>query len=224
MQEYRDRAAPAVPSPRRLIRGIEARLRRGRGIVEFDDSPECLLRIAAGHADRAAILADGTRLQSGDAIVEIHLWNDHIAPIPARGPEFRWAVRTRRQFERSLRLLADHLDATPEFDDAVALVMKPAFAGRQLDRSIRRIVEKHGFDGVPAGAHAGATNAAHRFLDNLWLFLLAWTFNRQSLRGRPFRQIRQEFWVSRARLRTLFGARPVTPRDDAARAAPPLAE
>jgi hypothetical protein len=224
MQEYSDRAAPAVPSPRRLIRGIEARLRRGRGIVEFDHSPECLLRIAAGHAERAIVLADGTRLRSGDAIVEIHLWNDHVAPIPARGPEFRWAVRTRRQLERSLRLLADHLETTPEFDDAVALVMKPAFVGRQLDRSITRILQKHGFDGVPTGAHADTTNAAHRFLDNLWLFLLAWTFNRQSLRGRPFRQIRQEFWMSRARLRALFGARPVTPRDGAARAAPPLAE
>lgn len=223
MEDFGDRAVPAVPTPRRVIRGIEARLRRAHGIVEFDDRADCLLRIAPGRTDRAFVLADGTRLGHSDAIVEIHLWNDHVAPIPARGPDFRWAVRTRRQFERSLRLLAAHLAAAPELGDARALVMRPAFAGRQLDRNLTRILQKHGFHSMPAGANAGPANAAHRFLDNLWLFLLAWTFNRRSLRGRPFRQIRQEFWMSRAHLLAQYGTGRLTPRDAAARASPPPA-
>lgn len=218
MDELGDRAVPAVPTPRRLIRGIEARLRRAHGIVEFDDRADCLLRVAPGRIDRALVLADGTRLCRGDATIEIHLWNDHVAPIPPRGPDFRWAARTRRQFERSLRLLAAHLAAAPEFGEAAALVMRPAFAGRQLDRNLTRILQKHGFHPVPAGAAAGPTNAAHRFLDNLWLFLLAWTFNRRSLRRRPFRQIRQEYWMSRACLMAQYGTAQLTPRDASVRA------
>jgi hypothetical protein len=190
---------------RQLIRGIDACLRRGIGIVEFEQGEDALVRIGAGRAERDTQLSDGTRIQPDDPVLELHFWNEHLMTLPSAGPTLRWAVTTRRQVTRSLHRLAAYLQRAPDLREVKALRIRPAFAGRDLARNLDWIVAKHGFE-VATDQHDPARPVgAYRWLDNLWLWLLTWTFNPRSLRGRRFRRTRQEFWMSRAKFIALYG-------------------
>jgi hypothetical protein len=61
-----------------LIRAIDFLLRRLMGIVELDSAEDSLIRIELRQAVRGVRLADGTHLQPGDAVLELHLWNAHL--------------------------------------------------------------------------------------------------------------------------------------------------
>jgi len=203
---------------RKLIRGIDACLRRGIGIVEFEHSDEALLRIGVALAEREVRLSDGTRLRAGDALLELHLWNEHLPIPPSSDPTLRWAASTRRQVTRSLRRLAAHLQATRDLREVRALRIKPAFAGRSFARNLDWIAARHGFEIVADRGKQASASGAYRWLDSLWVWLLTWTFNPRSLGGHRFRRTRQEFWISRERFIALYGEpcetarEPVRPR------------
>ena len=190
---------------RKLIRGIDACLRRGIGIVEFEHGEDALLRIGVSRAEREMQLRDGTRLQPGDPLLELHLWNEHLLTLPSGGPTLRWAASTRRQVKRSLCRLAAHLQTAPDLREVKALHIKPAFAGRSRARNLNWIVVEHGFETAANCGKRPLAFGAYRWLDSLWLWLLTWTFNPRSLRGRRFRRTRQEFWMSRAKFIALYG-------------------
>jgi hypothetical protein len=157
-------ANPALSSQllRQVIRGVDARLRRSIGIVEFDRSADALVRIAVGHAEREIRLSDGTRLRPGEPVLELHLWNEHLQRLPPEGPTLRWAVATRRQVARSLTRLAAYVLAAPELDGVKALCIKPAFASRTLARDLGWLVAKHGFESVAERGKPAARYGAHR--------------------------------------------------------------
>ena len=190
---------------RKLIRGIDACLRRGIGIVEFEQGEDALVRIGLGRAEREIQLSDGTRLQPGDLLLELHFWNEHMMTLPSAGPTLRWAVSTRRQVTRSLHRLAAHLQRVPGLREVKALRIRPAFAGRNLARNLDWIVAKHGFESTEDQRNPARPVGADDWLDSLWLWLLTWTFNPRSLRGRRFSRTRQEFWMSRGRFIALYG-------------------
>ncbi len=158
----------------------------------FDASPDCLLRIGIGHVGRGFRLSDGVELRPGDTFVELH-----------QGTDLRWAARGRRQFERSLRKLIEHMEGSAEFTEIRALMMKPALADPQLERKVGRIFAMFGFERTAEAARA--EGFIQRGADNLWLWLLTWTFNPRSLKGRRFVRKRQELWISRSRLTALYG-------------------
>lgn len=188
---------------RRFVRGIDRIARRLHGIWEFDDSADCLLRIAIGRVAHGIQLSDGSVLRRGDAFVELHLWNEHLA-IPAHGADLRWAAHARRQFERSLRKLIERMRTDAAFADIRAVMMKPALANPQLELKVSRIVRVFGFEPAAAGESGAAMSLVARYADNLWLWLLTWTFNPRSLKARRFARRRQELWISRDRLAALY--------------------
>ena len=203
---------------KQLIGGIDACVRRGIGIVEFEHREDALLRIGAARAERDVQLSDGTRLQPGDPLLELHLWNEHLLIPPSGRPTLRWAASTHRRVTGSLQRLAAHLQRTPDLREAKAFRIKPAFAGRKLAQNLNWIAAKHGFEIVADRGKRAPDSAAYRWLDSLWIWLLTWAFNPRSLRGRRFRRTRQEFWISRARFIALYGEprevarEPVRPR------------
>ena len=69
------------------------------------------------------------RLQPGDAVGELHLWNEHLLLVSVRRRDLRWAVTMRRRATQSLRLLAAHLLSDHRFDDVKALYIQPASVG-----------------------------------------------------------------------------------------------
>jgi hypothetical protein len=190
---------------RKLIRGIDICLRRGIGIVEFEQGEDALVRIGTSRAEREVSLSDGTRLRPRDLLLELHFWNEHLMTLPPAGPTLRWAASTRRQVTRSLHRLAAHLQRAPDLREVKALRIRPAFAGRNVARNLNWIVAKHGFESIADRRDPVPPAGAYRWLDSLWLWMLTWTFNPRSLRGRRFRRTRQEFWMSRARFIALYG-------------------
>ena len=92
-----------------LIRSIEWLLRRIEGIKEFADSPNALFRLSIGKANRLVRLSDGSTLQPGDTVGELHLWSEHLLLARARKPNLLWAVTIRRRTRESLCQLATYL-------------------------------------------------------------------------------------------------------------------
>jgi hypothetical protein len=199
------RSISASSFARRFLRGIDRIARRLHGIREFDRGDDCLLRIAIGRIARPLRLSDGYVLRVGDRFVELHLWNEHLA-VPPHGADLRWAARARRQFERSLRRLIEHMDADSALRDVHAVMMKPALPDRQLEQKIDRLVRLFGFAPTSDGESAGTMGRLERYADNLWLWLLTWTFNPRSLKARRFIRRRHELWISRDRLVALYGS------------------
>jgi hypothetical protein len=189
---------------RHFLRGIDGIARRLYGIREFDRGDDCLLRIAIGRIARPLRLNDGSVLRVGDRFIELHLWNEHLA-VPPHGADLRWAASARRQFERSLRKLIDHMSAEPALADIRAVMMKPALPARQLEQKVGRLVRLFGFEPTQDGENAGTMSRVERYGDNLWLWLLTWTFNPRGLKARRFTRRRQELWISRDRLVARYG-------------------
>src|SRR5690348_9606871 len=90
---------------KRSIQALDRMLRRCHGVHEYTDDPECMIRIAWRTARHDILLRDGTIVRSGDAIVELHLWNQQLPPIPPPGPGIAWGAAADRQVRRSLTLL-----------------------------------------------------------------------------------------------------------------------
>ena len=104
---------PALPpgeATRSLIRRLDAFLRSRQRIFEFSNHPHCLLRVSVTECKRPVRLEDGTELTPGDAIGELHLYNDHLPIIPADGPGVAWANEAQRHLRESLRRLALSLE------------------------------------------------------------------------------------------------------------------
>jgi hypothetical protein len=91
---------------------LDGFLRRCYGIREFNNDPECVLRIAFGKAQRAVVLAD-MRVAPGEPVGMLHLWNEHLPPFPAECPDLHWAKTMQRRLRRSLRALAEYVLAEP---------------------------------------------------------------------------------------------------------------
>jgi len=174
------------------------------GIVEFDGGADTLLRIGWHPVDRAILLPDGVRLRPGDPALELHLWNEHLT-LPAAGADLRWAAVLRRRFERSLERLATAIEARPELGAARALMIKPAFTGRQRRKNPRRLPNllRGGWIAVPK--RPNPAERLHALIDDLWLFLLSRAFDPFKARERGFLRHRQEFWISRERFLARYG-------------------
>ena len=189
---------------RRLVRGMDFISRKLLGIVEFDGGADTLLRIGWHPVDRAILLPDGVRLRPGDPALELHLWNEHLT-LPAAGADLRWAAVLRRRFERSLERLATAIEARPELGAARALMIKPAFTGRQRRKNPRRLPNllRGGWIAVPK--RPNPAERLHALIDDLWLFLLSRAFDPFKARERGFLRHRQEFWISRERFLARYG-------------------
>lgn len=184
-------------------------LRRIRGVTEFESAREGILRIELGHAERDIRLSDSTRLDPGDMVIELHLWNEQLLHVPLTGVNFGWAVRIRRQALSSLRRLALYIQQDRGLDDVRAIRMKPALASRRPSSALSRLLLKIGFEPVTAAAPAHGSLLG--FLDNLWLWLLTWAHNPLTLKGRRFSRTRREFWISRERFLALYADGPAVP-------------
>jgi hypothetical protein len=178
------------------LRGFDALLRRWMGIRQFCSDRHCIFRIALVPAKTDIRLADGTTIQAGDTIGELHLWNEHLPRITASDPGIAWGLVMRRQFDRSLQRLAIHIDQNPEFSTIDAFRGSIAFAGR-LGRSeqVKRIADWYGFELV-LRQHTFSSRL-HEIIDSLFACCLIRAFNPAGLRNSWLTRQRHEIWMSR---------------------------
>ena len=187
---------------RRLVRAADAALRRIGGVSEFETADDGLLRIAEGHAEHDFVFRDGTHVRHGQSVIDLHLWNEHLPPFPYGGLELGWKKRVRQQLMASLHRLAFRIVGDVRLQGAQALRMTICIPILGQQSLLARLLISTGFE---AGELASRKNAILRFLDNIWVWLLTWTYNPRALVGWRFNRTRAEFWMSRARCLALYG-------------------
>lgn len=185
---------------RRIILVLDALLRRRFGIYEYTQDPECVLRIALRRSHSTCTLSDGTVIQEGAPIVELHFWNEHIPRMGPAGPDLAWGLRFYRRLRKSLAELARYVNQTPEMKGVVAFRGESSFAAEVGWERYADVMRRLGFEFRPLPPQ----NAWQRFVgffEHLYVWALIWAFNPVSLRGkRLLTAARGELWISRQRL------------------------
>ena len=179
----------------RAIHAFDRLLRRCYGVHEYTDDIECILRIALRTARSDILLQPGMLVRSGDAIVELHLWNEQLPLIPHDGANMAWGALVDRRVRRSLTLLAAHLVAYPS---VVALHGEVAFGCRMGQQQRSRFAGRYGFE-IFDGAPRLRSRVRH-FCDDFLFLGLTRTFNPHGLNGKPIHRPRHEIWMSRTEL------------------------
>lgn len=184
---------------RTFIRGIDRLLRPKFGLFEYTDDPRCIIRIARSRSPRTVHLPDGTLVPAGAPVLELHFWNEHLPRIPPGGPDLAWARTFRERIQFSLEALADYLARHPELGDVVALRGETSLS---LDDNLyAAFLRRLGFTLIPLPPPSAWWKRLVRFFEHLYVWMLIWTYNPESLRGKSLRRARRvELWMSAAEL------------------------
>jgi hypothetical protein len=197
----------------RLVRRVDARLRRFYGIREFSDRPECMLRISTGYAERDLRLADGSWVSAGDQIVELHLWNEHLsAYMPKEASGLGRSRALHRHIGASMRELAGYLRHEPSLSSVVAVRASATLVPKERIPQLLRLVRFYGLEPVDPESSGSGSRSIHDLGENLLSWALVRTFNPSGLRGKGVLRSRCELWVSRAALIARFASAPM-PRE-----------
>lgn len=187
---------------RTLIRAFDAFLRRASGLFEYTDRPACLLRLQRARTKRALPLPGGN-VPAGAPVLLIHLWNEHVPPIPADGADMAWAARTYRLFVGSLREVAGLLASDPAYGDVQAVGGATALIPLPGETATGGFIRHMGFTTFPYG---GALGRFGEFWENLYTWGIMWAYNMPSLEGKNLLRLhRHEMWMSRAEFLRRFG-------------------
>jgi hypothetical protein len=188
--------------PRRAVIAFDKWLQRRQGIFSFCDDPACILRAGLKPAPVDVALPDGSRVERGRPILDLHLWNERAPLLPADGPPFAWFAAFDQRFRLSLGALAAYLRQHPELAAVHALRIETAF-GRP-DGDMERIGRRYGFEVARRADTLG--RRIHWFFAGFLFLALTWAYNPASLRGKRFRRQQDEYWISRAAFERRYGA------------------
>jgi hypothetical protein len=195
----------------RLVIAIDRWQRRQRGIWEFSNDPECILRLETATARMGAELTDGTVIRPGNTVGVIHFWNARMPQIPPGGPDLAWARRFKRLLIHSFRLLARYLVENPTATECDAiggelpLVYTPAST---------RMLRHLGFEVFDPVHPHGLVEQAIDIGTRLWTWLLRRAFNPESARGLRLSDLqRRPVWFSRRIFLALYGPGGPAPDD-----------
>ncbi len=189
---------------RRLVRAFDRWLGRRQGIFEFSTGSDCVLRIAIRPSDLDVALSDGTRIRTGERIVDLHLRNENLPQMGERGPDLVWSATMRQRMRASFAQLAAWLEAQPEHD-AVAIRARTPFVSRGNGRAMQRISAGYGFEPVPRAGSGGALGRLHEFGENILIWALVRAYNPGGLKAKRFMRRRHDFWISRRRFLDHYG-------------------
>jgi len=198
-------AKPAKGWLGRVIRAVDVVLRYCFGVRQFCADQRCIIRIALGTARQDVCLLDGTHIKRGDAVGELHFWNEQLPAIPGSGPGIAWALAMRRQFEHSLTQLASHAERNTAFAEVAAFHGGISFAGAlSRDWKLGRVATRHGFEVV--GSRRSSAARVHELLNSVFVLCLIRTFNPAGLRNASLIRRRYEVWISKRTLIEHYGA------------------
>jgi len=191
--------------PRAAISTLDTLIRRAHDVREFTDDELCLIRIALVKSERDIILSDGTRVGKGETIGELHLWNEHIPPMPEDGAYFTWGIRFYSLVVHSFRILIRYLADHPELDNIRAWRGESSFAPKGI--GVPDLFSKLGFDVVRQENPPRYMRKFADFWQNFYWWMLAWTFNPLSLKYKELLKLeRWQIWISSAKLHEKYGS------------------
>jgi hypothetical protein len=188
---------------RALIRFFDSLLRRFKRVYEFTGDPECLLRLQLIKAPHRLDLRNRS-IPAGEDLLEIHLWNEHLPPLPPGGPDLVWALRAYRMFVRSLREVAREIGGHPSRYAGIRAVGAATGAlsyGRHASGAV--FLRQLGFQVMQSHPRLGRFG---EFWENAYSRLLMRAFNPQSLRPRKNKPLhRMELWMPVGEFMRVFG-------------------
>ncbi len=160
---------------------LDSRLRRAQGVFEYSTEPGCLFRIQRAVADQSVAFPDGTHLETGDPILTLHIWNEHIPPIGRQGPTLAWGRELGQAIDRSLRALADYLRQEPALDPVKAIRADMSLRSAERNKPVAKLAGRYGFHWVPTGGRR--SRRLHRLGENVLMFLLVVASNPFAVRA-----------------------------------------
>ena len=176
-------------------------LRWSAGVFEFTDDPACIIRTRVGRTPHLLALPE-RNVAAGEKALEIHLWNEHIRPIPPEGATLSYAVWVRRAFVGSLEQLAHYSQARNDLADlaavgGISVLVSPEYAGGMA------WMERLGFTVLP---YRSALGRFGEFWENVYAWWLMWAFNPASVRHRnPLSMRRSEAWMTAEEFLVRYG-------------------
>jgi len=188
---------------RTAFRTVDRGMRSALGVFEFCDAPDCLLRVRVTSATHALSLP-GRVVAKQAPLLELHLWNEHIPPVPPDGPDLAWAVHTQRRLIASCHVLADKMSRDPRFAavqavGGITVILLPG-KGTGGEKLFRRL----GFWVFP---YHSALGRFGEFWENLYSWWIMWTFNPSTLRHRQLIHLcRTEVWMLTDEFLRRYGA------------------
>jgi hypothetical protein len=202
--------------PRRLrsrwlafaVAALDARLRRLGSVEEYTSDPRCIFRIQIDRLDRAVMLSDGTWLNAGERIINLHLWNEQIPRFGADGASLTWASRLTRRVEISLRELCRFLSVTPELSNVVAICANVALGTKRDVAQLILMADRFGFLAVQM-PRCSLTERVYRIGENILISLLILVHNVQALRRDSLLRDRVRIVLRRSTLERRYRSRPL---------------
>jgi hypothetical protein len=159
----------------------------------FDYAPDSVLRLQLHpHAGPPVRLSDGTVVQPGDPVAEVHVDSARLARLHAElGDARKVGLQFARELTYAFAALARHLRDHPDLP-AVAVFGNTLYwqGSERLGWEVRDL---------PPGLHTWLLQA--------WLHFLVWYYHPQGVRrisGRPRLARVRQIWISRSRLVALY--------------------
>jgi hypothetical protein len=178
---------------RAIIRRFDGLIRRLSGVYEFSDRPGCLLRLQLSQAPHDLRLPGGV-VSAGSPVLLLHVWNEHVPPIPRSGPDVAWALAITRMLVRSFRDVADEILRDPRLQRVQAVGGWTSLASLPGQDGGGGLIRRLGFAISP---YAGPLGRFGEFWETFYTWWIMWTFNPASLRGRRLVDLRHdEMWMT----------------------------
>jgi hypothetical protein len=182
---------------RAVIRRLDAHLRRANGVFEFCQDPGCLLRLQLTNAPHQLNLS-GFQVNKREPVLVLHLWNEHLPPIPPSGPTLSWAVRFERLLIQSFQAVASWLYKDPRSTGIRAVGGVLALLPSKDNSGGVRLMQRLGFTILPYHNPLGRFG---EFWENFYSWSLLWSYNPASLRSHKLFQLRRrEIWMAKDQL------------------------
>jgi hypothetical protein len=164
---------------RKFICGIDRIILREYGIEPFTYDPECILRIVKIRNSKIVSLSEGSIWEIGDPLIEIHLWNERLANFQPIDSGLLWRRFLLNFFRSSLALLAEYIERS-----GLKIVGIRGETGFIVDIRTAQDIFKHLDFDVEVLEQPGCKFWRTAFWENIYSFLLMWTYRQGSLRGK----------------------------------------
>lgn len=186
-----------------IVRAFDLWLSRQYGIFPFDESPDCIVHVQVSKATHPLEFPDCAVVETGQPVVLLHLWNEHLPPMPPEGPNLGWSNRTMRLFVDSLRGLARQFRRDPRLEGVRAVGGVTALFSPDGRASGVRWMERLGFMVAPYHRPLGRFG---EFWENLYSWWLLEAYNPGSMRHRSLLSLwRAEIWMPVEKFVDLYG-------------------
>jgi hypothetical protein len=177
---------------RPLIRQLDRTLCRRLGIFEFSGSPDCVFRARLLPAPHP-LAVPGGMVAAGEPVLELHLWNERIPPLPGTGASMAWAARGARLMRTSLNELAQLVSDDRRFAGVAAVGGSTWLFSGDGGLGGSTVLERMGFQ-VCEHPVRGVTGLSER----LYGWALMWSYNPVSACPGRLRSMRRTtFWATR---------------------------